>query len=114
MTTKIAEIKDCIKYYLMWQDRAGGFQCQPFEKTETYSEDFSRVQWETYNNAKRLASVEVQPQWKLNTGFIDDKYYPYYESIFVSPYIELWDVEKGTKKRVYVDDSKYIEKTFKN
>ena len=114
MTTKIAEIKDCIKYYLMWQDRAGGFQCQPFEKTETYSEDFSRAQWETYNNAKRLASVEVQPQWKLNTGFIDDKYYPYYESIFVSPYIELWDIENGTKRRVYVEDSKYTEKTFKN
>ena len=116
---KIAEIdsprcNDISRYYLMWQDRFGGFQCQPFEKTETYQEDFKRHEWTTYQNAKRLGGIEIQPKWKLNTGFIDDKFYPYYESILISPYIMMIDVIEDKTYRVLVNDSNYTEKTFKN
>lgn len=40
--TKIANIDfaPCSRYYLMWQDRYSGFQCQPFEKASTYKEQF--------------------------------------------------------------------------
>lgn len=116
---KIAEIEsprcnDISRYYLMWQDRFGGFQCQPFEKTETYQEDFKRHEWATYQNAKRLGGIEIQPKWKLNTGFIEDKFYPYYESILISPYIMMIDVTEDKTYRVLVNDSNYTEKTFKN
>lgn len=116
---KIADIDtqqctDVRRYYLMWQDRFGGFQCQPFEKTETYQEDFKRHEWATYQNAKRLGGIEIQPKWKLNTGFIDDEFYPYYESILVSPYIMLIDNVEDKTYRVLVNDSNYTEKTFKN
>lgn len=116
---KIAEIDspqctELRRYYLMWQDRFGGFQCQPFEKTETYQEDFKRHEWATYQNAKRLGGIEIQPKWKLNTGWIDDELYPYYESILISPYITMIDVVENKTYRVLVNDSNYTEKTFKN
>lgn len=112
---KIGDIDLCpARYYLMWQDRFGGFQCQPFEKTAIFQEDFKRHEWATYQNAKRLGGIEVQPKWKLNTGWIKDELYPYYESILISPYILLIDTEKNETTRVLVNDSNYTEKTFKN
>jgi len=116
---KIAEIdspqcNDINRYYLMWQDRFGGFQCQPFEKTETYQEDFKRHEWATYQNAKRLGGIEIQPKWKLNTGWIKDELYPYYESILISPSITMIDIIEDKTYRVLVNDSNYTEKTFKN
>lgn len=116
---KIAEIDspqctELRRYYLMWQDRFGGFQCQPFEKTSTFQEDLKRHEWATYQNAKRLGGIEVQPKWKLNTGWIKDELYPYYESILISPYIMMIDVVENKTYRVLVNDSNYTEKTFKN
>lgn len=107
---------DCCpaKYYLLWQDRGGGFQCQPFAKTETYSESFKRNEYDTYRNAKKLASISIQPQWKLNSEWINEELMPYYESLYVSPYIELWDVENNERYNVYISDNSWTEKTFKN
>lgn len=111
----IAYIDVCpAKYYVLWEDRAGGFQCQPFNKTETFGENITRNEYATYRGSKELASVTVQPYWKVNSGWINDIYYPYYESILVSPHIELWDTVNKVKYDVRVEDSEYTEKTFKN
>lgn len=111
----VAYVDKCpARYYLMWQDRFGDFQSQPFEKTETYSEGFERTNYTTYKKEKRLTSIGVQPKWKINTGFLDENLYPYYESIFVSPYLLLYDTVEDKSYRVTVEDSNYTEKTVKN
>lgn len=102
------------KYYLCWQDRTGGFQCQPFSKTSTFSEDIKRNEWATYQNAKRLGSVEVTNKWELNSEWIPDEHMPYYESIMVSPAIFLWDLDNDISYRVTVKDNTWTEKTFRN
>lgn len=108
-------IDTCIsKYYLCWQDRAGGFQCQPFSKTSTFSEDIKRNEWATYQNAKRLGSVEVTNKWELNSEWIPDEHIPYYESIMVSPAIFLWDLDNDMSYRVTVKDNSWTEKNFRN
>lgn len=117
----VANVFDCAvldacpaNYYLMWQDRYGGFQCQRFEKTETYSESFEYKSIENYKNEKNHSGIVVTPKWKLNSGFIDGDYYPYYESIFTSRDLMLYDTREDKSYIVNVTDSSYTEKTFKN
>ena len=102
------------KYYLLWQDRFGGMQSQPFTGTETYSEDVNQSYTTNYKGYKNVSGVDVQPKWKLNTGWISTELYPYYESIFVSPYLKLYITDTDETIDVVLDDSEYTEKTFKN
>lgn len=113
--TPIASIDYCpSKYYLQWRDRYGSMQMQPFNKIDTYSEGFSRNETKDYRNNRSLANIAVQPKWKLNTGWLNDKVYPYYESIFVSPYLKLYDTQEDKAYDVMVTASDYTEKTFTN
>lgn len=107
--------KGCLsKYYLLWQDRYGGYQSQPFEKTETFSEDFSYEEMKDYQNRRRNINIKVQPKWKIQTDWLEEKYYPYYESIFVSPYVLLYDTEEDKSYNVIATAKNYTEKTWKN
>lgn len=112
----IAEVdKGCLsKYYLMWQDRYGGYQSQPFDKTETFSIDYTYDEMKDYQNARRNITIKAQGKWKVQTNWLDEKYYPYYESIFSSPYVLLYDTEEDKSYNVIVTDKKYTEKTWKN
>lgn len=112
----IAEVdKGCMsKYYLMWQDRYGGYQSQAFEKTETFGIDYTYDEMKDYQNARRNITVKAQPKWKIQTGWLEEKYYPYYESIFSSPYVLLYDTEEDKSYNVIATDKKYTEKTWKN
>lgn len=112
----IAEVdKGCMsKYYLMWQDRYGGYQSQAFEKTETFSIDYTYDEMKDYQNARRNITIKAQPKWKIQTGWLEEKYYPYYESIFSSPYVLLYDTEEDKSYNVIATDKKYTEKTWKN
>ena len=112
----IAEVdKGCLsKYYLMWQDRYGGYQSQAFEKTETFGIDYTYDEMKDYQNARRNITVKAQPKWKIQTGWLEEKYYPYYESIFSSPYVLLYDTEEDKSYNVIAVDKKYTEKTWKN
>lgn len=102
------------KYYLLWQDRYGGYQSQPFEKTETFSIGYKYEEMKDYQNRRRNVNVKVQPSWKIQTGWIDEEFYPYYESIFSSPYVLLYDTEEDVSYNVMATDKKYTEKTWKN
>lgn len=107
--------KGCLpKYYLMWQDRYGGLQSQPFEKTETFSIDYKYDEMKDYQNFRRNVTIEAQPKWKIQTDWIDEEYYPYYESIFVSPYLLLYDTEEDKSYNVIAKGTNYTEKTWKN
>lgn len=101
------------RYYLMWQDRAGSFQSQPFDKVETYSETFNREYITNNYGYKQLSNVNINPKIKIQTGFIEDELYPYYESIFTSPYLLLFDSKEDKSYLVNVTGD-YTEKTFKN
>lgn len=102
------------RYYLKWRDRYGSFQCQPFCKTTTYSESLDKKQLLTYDLHKKIYSVDVTPTWKINSGWIDQELYPYFESIFISNYVELYDTKEDISYVVVVKDSDYTEKTVRN
>lgn len=114
MGDEIGKIDLCpAKYYLMWQDRAGSFQSQPFDKVSTYSETFDREYITNYKGVKRPTTITNSPKIKIQTGYIDEKLYPYYESIFTSPYLLLYDTKEDKSYLVNVTGD-YTEKTFKN
>ena len=117
----VAEVDLCpAKYYLLWQDRYGSMQSQPFTGTETYSEDVTQTISMDYKGNKNLIGVDVQPKWKLNSDWISTELYPYYESMFTSPYLKLYitdnttTLDSGLMIDVCLTDSEYTEKTFKN
>lgn len=114
MGDEVAKIDICpAKYYLMWQDRAGSFQSQPFDKVSTYSETFDREYITNFKGVKRPTTITTSPKIRVQTGYIDESIYPYYESIFTSPYLLLYDTKEDKSYLVNVTGD-YTEKTFKN
>ena len=112
---KLAYIDICpANYYIVWQDRGGSYQCQPFNKTETYSESLKRNTWNRWDGEERYSTVEVQPKWKLNSGWIDESLMPYYESLYVSNNIQLWDIRNKEVIDCVLKANNFTEKTFKN
>ena len=112
--SQIAIADDCpARYYLIWQDRLGGIQSQPF-KSSIYTEDLTTVEIGDYLGHSAVASKAVQPKWQLSSGWIKEEYYPYYESILVSPTITLYDTKLDKAFKVLTTDEGYTEKTFKN
>jgi len=106
---------DCIsKYYLCWQDRSGGFQIQPFDKIDTYSESIETKEIVGYNYKRKLNTAMFQPKFEIQSDYIEEYYYPFYESIFQSPSLWLYDTELDKSYDVIVTDKSYTEKTFLN
>ena len=86
---KVAEIKSCKeRYYLLWQDRYGSYQSQPFKGKMEYSEDITNEEILSYTGRRRKSNVIVQPKWKLNSGWLKEQLFPFYESIFISPILK--------------------------
>lgn len=111
----MAKVDFCPKdFYIFWQDRLGGIQCQPFNKILTYSEDIEHREIISYDAYRSVGNSVVQPKWKLNTDWINEKYYPVYESLLVSQYIRLYDVKEDKFYECIVSDTDYTEKTFQN
>ena len=102
------------KFYLQWQDRYGGIQSQPFTGKYVYKEDITRSSILNYTNEKKITQSVVQPKWELSTGWIAEEDYPYYESIFISPYLKLYDTEKNVTYLVTITDTSFTEKNWKN
>ena len=102
------------RYFLKWRDRYGMPQCQPFKGTHTYGEKTTKSNITNYQNIKKLSGVDVVSSWKLNTDWIKEEFYPFYESIFVSPWLQLYDAKEDKVYSVILTDTDYTEKTFKN
>lgn len=111
---KIANLDGNSRYFLKWRDRYGMPQIQPFKGTYTYSENTKKSTITNYKNIKRLTDVAVNSKWKLNTDWISESLYPFYESIFVSPWLQLYDAKEDKLYSVILTDTEYTEKTFKN
>ncbi len=112
---KVAEIKSCKeRYYLLWQDRYGSYQSQPFKGKMEYSEAITNEEILSYTGRRRKSNVIVQPKWKLNSGWLKEQLFPFYESIFISPILKLYDTKTGYEYDVILKDTPYVEKKYHN
>ena len=111
---RIAIIEACKeRYYLLWQDRYGSYQSQPFKGKMEYSEDITNSEYVSYTGERHKYNVQVQPKWKINSGWLKEDLFPFYESIFVSPILRLYDTETKTEYDVILNDN-YVEKKYVN
>ena len=110
-----AQIDMCpAQYYVQWIDRYGTYQCQPFSKISTFSNDYSTTHMISYDKVKKPIFKTVNSQWNLNSDFITEDKLPYYESLFVSPKVILYDSKNDASYNVVLTDTKFVEKTFAN
>lgn len=112
--TVVGKLDECSRYFLKWQDRYGMTQIQPFSGTEIYSESVITNQIINYRREKRPGSIEATSKWSLNSKWLNQKLFPYYESIFVSPYLQLYDAKEDRLYDVNIVTQEYTEKTFNN
>ena len=102
------------QYYVQWIDRYGTYQCQPFSKISTFSNDYSTTLMISYDKVKKPIFKEVKSTWNLNSEYIPEDKLPYYESLFVSPKVILYDSKNDESYNVVLTDTKFVEKTFAN
>lgn len=111
----IAEYDDCLAdYYLIWCDRTGGYQCQPFRKKSTLTEDITTSTLTNSYNEERPYLRSVTNKWTLNSDWLTYDEYQAYESIFTSPYTYLFDTKFNELTPVICTDKSWTEKTHKN
>lgn len=111
---RIGVLDNCYKrYYLMWQDRFGGFQSQAFNEYATYSETFETVEAQNYRNERKKINIQIQPKWKINSGWITEELFPLYESIYISPILYLYDTKEDRLHEVIIKGD-YVEKTYRS
>lgn len=111
---KVAIFDYCPKrYYLQWQDRFGGYQSQAFSDYATFTETFDVTETENYKGERKKSYIQVQPKWKINSGWIPEDWYFIYESIFISPTLILYDTYKDKSYQVILNDN-YTEKTYRS
>ena len=106
-------VADC-GMFVAWQDRWGSMQMQPFSNMTTYSEGITASEMTSYTGIRSTYKVEVQPKFKVNSGWVSQSLYPYYESIFVSPWIKLYDATNKVEYDCILSARDYTEKTFDN
>ena len=110
-----AQIDMCpAQYYVQWIDRYGTYQCQPFSKISTFSNDYSTTHMISYDKVKKPIFKTVNSTWNLNSEFIPEDKLPYYESLFVSDKVILYDAKNDMSYNVVLTDTKFVEKTFAN
>ena len=110
-----AQIDMCpAQYYVQWIDRYGTYQCQPFSKIATFSNDYNTTLMISYDKVKKPIFNQVKSTWNLNSEFIPENKLPYYESLFVSPKVILYDSKNDASYNVVLTDTKFVEKTFAN
>ena len=111
---RIAIIEACkSRYYLLWQDRFGSYQSQPFKGKMEYSENIENSEYVSYTGERHKYNVQVQPKWKINSGWLKEDLFPFYESIYVSPILRLYDTQTQTEYDVILNDN-YVEKKYEN
>lgn len=110
----VARVDACHpRYYLMWQDRFGSFQCQPFNDRTKFTESITNGETISYTDKRYKNSAIVQPKWHIDSGWIPEDNFVFYESIYISPFLKLIDSETATDYDVIMKGD-YIEKTFKD
>ena len=111
---KIANFDSKSRYFLKWKDRYGMPMVQPFGGTYKYGENITKNTITNYLNTNKIVDITTKSKWLLNTKWIKQEFYPFYESIFVSPYLILYDAKEDKQYSVILTNTEYEEKTFNN
>ena len=91
----VATVDACpATYYLIWQDRTGVYQCQPFNGTMNFTESSTTSSYIDVYETTRPYVKEMQYSWSLNTGLQNEKNYRTYESVISSPYCYIFNTKK--------------------
>lgn len=102
------------EYYLMWINRYGATQCQPFCRKNTLNENITSSYITTLTNESVNSNKSVEYTWTLNSHWLTYDEHGEFESLLVSKYVWLYDVKKGWFYPVNVTDSKWSYKNPKN
>jgi hypothetical protein len=114
-TINVATVDLCpSRYYLIWMDRTGAYQCQRFNKKVTHSENITNTNIINYLDEMRPVVKSVKDTWVVNSDWLSEREYKCYESIFVSPYVYLYDTETDEGYWVNIANKSWTEKTNKN
>lgn len=112
---KVANIDLCpADYYLIWYDRTGAYQCQPFSKKAIKTEKFTNKNIVNIIEESRPYEKLVESSWTLNSDWLNNEEYKAFESIFTSPYCYLYDSKLNTGWWVNCTDKSWTQKTNKN
>lgn len=111
----IAIVDECPSdYYLIWIDRTGAYQCQPFNGKVTLSESISTNYRYDSIDTEIPFNKKVTDKWNLNSNWLTYEEYKAYESIFTSKYLYLFDTKNDEGWEVVLDTNKWTEKTKEN
>lgn len=102
------------KYYLLWYDRFGGRQCQPFNKKHTETSSYTVTNKINRFNEESPLRIKVEDTISINTGWVNEEALKCYESVFVSPIVMLYDSERDKMLKVSITDKSFTYKTLKN
>lgn len=113
--TILARIDKCpADYYLIWVDRTGAYQCQPFNKRVDYQENIKTNSITNHLNITHPYRKDIQSSWVLNSDWLTESEYKAYESILVSPYIYLFDTKNDMGWWVNCNVETYADQKYKN
>lgn len=102
------------EYYLMWINRYGATQCQPFCRKNTLNETVSTNHIGSLIGENVVASKSVDYTWTLNSHWLTYDEHGEFESLLISKYVWLYDVKKGWFYPVNVTDGAWSYKNPKN
>lgn len=105
---------DPAEYYLMWVNRHGAVQCQPFCRKNTLNENITSSYITTLTNESVNSHKSVEFTWTLNSHWLTYNEHGEFESLLVSKYVWLYDVKMGWFYPVNVTDSKWSYKNPNN
>lgn len=111
----VAKIDECpAEYYLIWIDRTGAYQCQPFSGKNILTEDVKTSYRTDLIDSQIPYNKEVVNKWKLNSGWLTDGEYKAFESVLTSKYVYLYNTKVDQGWDVNVETNSWVEKTKEN
>lgn len=112
---KVAEIDECPSdFYLIWMDRTGAYQCQPFNKRTVRKENITTTNIINSIDQTRPVLKSISNTWTLNSDWLSFEEYNAYESIFTSPYLYLYDYKNDEGYWVNCTNKSWEERNSSN
>ena len=97
-------------FYLVWIQRDGGLNCQPFTNTSKFTKNFvNKTAVDIHNASWKISSTETGV-WKLKSKTLTKDEYKDMGEMFESPYVLLLDMNTGRMHYVNVTSKNYEEK----
>jgi hypothetical protein len=113
--TPIAKVDKCpAEYYLIWIDRTGAYQCQPFKGKNKLSESVSTSYITSLIGTDIVSGKQITNSFSLNSEWLTYDEYKAFESIFSSKFLYLYNTEYDEGYEVVLTNNEWTEKTKQN